>query len=178
MKALQSIGIAKAVRFVWYSIVSKILHCVILPQTRGFLMRACGATIGADSIIGNISFANLYHYGFSRIIIGNKVFVGDEASLDCRGGITIEDNVTVSNRTQIVTHINVGYADHPLQKDYPTQEGRVIMKNGSYIGTGAIILPGITIGREAVVGAGAVVTHDVSARIVVAGVPAKKIKKL
>jgi acetyltransferase-like isoleucine patch superfamily enzyme len=178
MKALQSIGIAKAFRFVWYAILSKILHCVILPQTRGILMRLCGATIGTDTIVGNVSFANLYHYGFSRIHIGNRVFIGDECSLDCRGGITIEDDVTISNRTQIVTHINVGYADHPIQKKYPTQEGRVSIKHGSYIGTGAILLPGITLGGESVVGAGAVVTHDVATRTVVVGVPAKVKKKI
>jgi acetyltransferase-like isoleucine patch superfamily enzyme len=177
MKALQSIGIAKALRFVWYAVISKILHCVILPQARGFVMRLFGATIGADTIVGNVSFANLYHYGFSRLVIGSRVFIGDECSLDCRGGITIEDDVTLSNRTQVVTHINVGYADHPLQKKYPSKEDRVTFKRGSYVGTGAIVLPGITIGSEAVVGAGAVVTRDVAAHIVVAGVPARRIKR-
>ena len=177
MKALQSIGVAKALRFVWYAVISKILHSVILPQTRGFIMRLCGATIGSDTIIGNVSYANLYHYGFLRLHIGNRVFIGDECSLDCRGGITLEDDVTLSNRTQVVTHINVGYKDHPLQKRYPTKEGVVTFKQGSYVGTGAIVLPGITIGSEAVVGAGAVVTRNVAARTVVAGVPAKRIKR-
>lgn len=178
MKALRAIGIGKAFRFVFFAIVAKILHCVILPQTRGIIMQLCGAKIGKDTIIGNISFANLYHYGFSRVHIGNRVFIGDECNLDCRGGIRLEDDVTLSNRTQIVTHINVGYADHPLQKKYPTHEGVVTIKRGSYIGTGAIILPGLSLGSEAVVGAGAVVTHSVGARIVVAGVPAKKIKTI
>jgi maltose O-acetyltransferase len=177
MKALQTIGVAKALRFVWYAIISKILHCVILPQTRVLIMRMCGAKIGSDTIIGNVSLANLYHYGFSRLIIGSKVFIGDECSLDCRGGITIEDDVTLSNRTQIVTHVNVGYADHPLQKKYPTNEKRVTIKCGSYLGTGAIVLPGITIGNEAVIGAGAVVTRNVHAQTVVVGVPARPMRK-
>lgn len=178
MKALQAIGIQKAFRFVLYAIVSKVLHCVILPQTRGFIMTLCGAKIGSDTIIGNVSFANLYHYGFSKIIIGDRVFVGDECSLDCRGGIIMENDVTLSNRTMIVTHINVGYAEHPLQNKYKTRESQVTFRHGSYVGSGVILLPGVTVGYESVVGAGAVVTRNVEARTVVAGVPAKKIKKL
>ncbi len=178
MKALKAIGVKKAFAFVWYALLGKILHCVILPQVRVILIRLAGGRVGSDTIIGNVTFANLYHYGFSRLTIGNRVFVGDEAMLDVRGGITLEDDVTVSNRTSIVSHINVGYADHPVQKHYPTKESPVILKKGAYIGTAAIILPGVTVGRESVVGAGAVVTRDVPERVVVGGVPARKIKKL
>jgi len=137
-----------------------------------------GARIGSDTIIGNISFANLYHYGFSRLVIKNRCFIGDECNLDCRGGITLEDDVTLSNRSVVVSHINVGYKDHPLQRYYPTHEAAVTFKKGCYVGTGAIILPGVTVGREAVVGAGAVVVKNVADRTVVVGVPAKMIKKV
>ena len=53
-----------------------------------------------------------------------------------------------------------------------------MIKRGAWIGAGAIILPNVTIGERAVVGAGAVVTKDVPPYTVVAGVPAKEIKKL
>jgi len=54
----------------------------------------------------------------------------------------------------------------------------VVIKRGAWIGAGAIILPNVTIGERAVVGAGAVVTRDVPPYTVVAGVPAREIKKL
>jgi acetyltransferase-like isoleucine patch superfamily enzyme len=176
MKALQAIGITKALKFIYFGILTKLLHWVILPQTRGLILKIHGARIGTDTIIGDVTFANLYHYGFKRLVIGNRCFIGDEVMLDVRGGITLEDNVTLSNRTVIVTHINVGYPDHPLQKVYPTKEAGVIVRSGAYTGTGAMILPGITVGKQAVVGAGAVVTKDVPDKTVVAGVPAIKIK--
>ena len=111
-------------------------------------------------------------------MIGNRCFLGDEVMLDVRGGITLGNEVTLSNRTTIVTHINVGYDDHPLQATYPTKETPVVLKYGVYVGTGAIILPGVTVGEQSVIGAGAVVTKSVPSRVTVAGVPARVIKKL
>ena len=61
---------------------------------------------------------------------------------------------------------------------YPVKESPVVVKQGAYIGSNALILPGVTIGRESVVGAGAVVAKNVEAHTVVAGVPARVIKKI
>jgi len=58
------------------------------------------------------------------------------------------------------------------------KEGKILIQDDAWIGAGAIILPNVTIGRGVVVGAGAVVTKDVPPYTVVAGVPAKEIKKL
>ncbi len=177
MKILKTIGFWKAARFVWYSIYGEILR-LSLPPVRVWLMRFAGARVGTDTIIFDVRFANLYHYGFSKLVIGNRCFLGDEVMLDVRGGITLGNEVTLSNRTTIVTHINVGYDDHPLQTTYPTKETPVVLKYGVYVGTGAIILPGVTVGEQSVIGAGAVVTKSVPSRVTVAGVPARVIKKL
>lgn len=178
MKALKVIGIGKALRFIFFSFYSMLLNGCIVPALRVFLLRLAGAKIGSDTVILQVKFFNLYHYGFRKLKIGSNCFLGDEVMLDTRGEIIIEDEVTISNRSTIVTHINVGYPDHPLQKYYPTKEEKVVIKRGSYIGTGAILLPGITIGPESVVGAAAVVTRNVPKRSVVAGVPARVIKSL
>jgi len=177
MKALQSIGIGKVLRFVWYAFFAWLLG-LSLPPVRVWLLRLGGSKIGPDTVMFDVRFTNLYHYGFRRLIIGSRCFLGDEVMLDVRGGITLEDGVTISNRTTVVSHINVGYPDHPLQRSYPTKESRVVIKKGAYIGTGAIILPGITIGQKSVVGAGAVVTKDVPGGVMVAGVPATFKKKI
>lgn len=178
MKALSSIGLFKAIRFIWFEVFGMLLSIAVFPQLRAFLLWLSGAHIGEDSIIMKATFINQYHYGFKHLKLGNSCYLGEEAMLDLRGKITLENNVTVSGRAIIVTHINVGFPDHPLQKWYPTDEDKVLIKNGAYIGTAAIILPGVTIGRESVVGAGAVVTKDVPDNTFVAGVPAKTIKKL
>lgn len=178
MKSLQALGWKKAVGFIFFSLIAKLLHWCIVPQLRVFLMNAAGAKIGRDSVVFDVSFFNLYHYGFSRLTIGSSCFLGDEVMLDMRGHIVLEDHVTVSNRAMVLTHINVGYKDHPLQSRYPTSVKPVLLKQGVYIGTGAIIMPGVTVGEESVVGAGAVVTKDVPARTVVAGVPARKIREI
>ncbi len=177
MKALQSVGVMKAIRFVWYTMYAWLIH-ISLPPVRVWLMRLAGAHVGRDTVIFDVTFSNLYHYGFRRLSIGDSCFLGDEVMLDVRGGITLEDHVTLSNRTTIVSHINVGYGDHPLQAAYPTREDRVFVKHGAYVGTGAILLPGVTVGGESVVGAGAVVTTDVEKRTLVGGVPAKYIKTI
>ncbi len=178
MEALKAIGWQKAIRFIWTGVYAGLLHWSFFPQARVILLRLVGVGIGADTVVFNVSFANLYHYGFGRLKIGKRTFVGDEVMFDMRGGITIGDDVTISNRVTVVTHINVGYPQHPIQKIYPTKEERVVFKNGCYIGTGAIILSGVTIGEMSVVGAGAVVTRDVPSKTVVVGVPAHVIKKI
>lgn len=176
--ALSIIGWQKAVRFILYGIYQAMLSRVLLPPIRVWMLRFAGAHVGNNCVIHNVHFDNLYHYGFSKITIGNTCFIGDEVLLDARGGVTLGDHVTLSNRVAILTHINVGYPDHPLQKAYPMSESAVVIKRGAYIATGATILPGVTIGASSVVGAGAVVTKNVPDNSVVAGVPARKIKKV
>lgn len=178
MKAFKTIGFQKTLRFIVFQMVQSISHACILPPLRTIVLRACGAAIGKDSIIMDAHLSNMHHYGLNKLTIGNRCFVGDDAMLDVRGGIHLEDDVTISNRSHIVTHINVGYDTHPLQIHYPTKEARVVVKQGAYIGANATILPGVTIGRESVVGAGAVVTRDIYAHTVVAGVPARVMKKI
>lgn len=177
MKALAAIGIKKAIRYVWYTWYAWLIH-VSLPPFRAVLLRLAGCSVGTDAVIGDVRFINLYHHGFSRISIGNRCFLGDEIFLDARGGITLEDDVTVSHRVNIISHINVGYADHPLQKHFPTKESPVFLQTGCYIGTGAILLPGITIGANSAVGAGSVVTKSVPSSVVALGVPARVTRKI
>jgi acetyltransferase-like isoleucine patch superfamily enzyme len=90
------------------------------------------------------------------------------------GGITIEDNVLIGPKVNLITE------NHPTD---PTQRKSLILhpihiKNNAWIGAGATILPGVTIGENSIVAAGAVVNKDVPANTIVGGVPAKIIKAL
>lgn len=177
MKAVKTIGFWKAARFVWYGWYCWLIR-VSLPPFRVALLRLAGATVGKDTVIMDARYTNVYHYGFSRLIIGDRCFIADEVMFDTRGGITLDDDVTLSGRVSLITHINVGFPKHPLQKQYPTKELNVMIRSGSYIGTGAIVLPGVTVGEQSVVGAGAVVTKNIPAHVVAVGVPAKVLKKI
>lgn len=178
MNVIRVIGWKRAVRFLVFTVYQFLLHICVVPQVRAFLLIFAGAKVGSGSVILDVRFANLHHHGFRRLRIGKRVFVGDGALLDTRGGIVMGDDVTISSRVILITHTNVGFPTHPLQRAYPEKEGKITIADGAYLGTAAIVLPGITIGKESVVGAGAVVTHDVLPHTVVAGVPARKIKKI
>jgi len=86
--------------------------------------------------------------------------------------VTIEDNVDIGPGVKIVTHDS---SYHNINPEIPILTDEVIIKKNAYIGTGAIILPGVTIGESSIVAAGAVVTRDVPPRKIVAGIPAKVI---
>lgn len=104
--------------------------------------------------------------------IGNNSIINQKCRLDNRGGITIGDNVSISAEVCILT------ADHDLQScDFAGRTRSVTIEDYVFIGTRAMILPGITLGKGCAVAAGAVVTKSVAPFVIVAGVPAKPIGK-
>src|SRR5262249_49476045 len=148
------------------------------PPLRAAWLRLLGARIGSDVVLHDVRFFNLYRAGVAALEIGDQCFLGDECLLDLAAPIRLERQVTLAERVLILTHTNVGYADHPLQRLFPASAGPVRLESGCFVGAGAIVLPGLTIGREAFVAAGSVVTHDVPPRTLVAGVPARAVRAL
>ncbi len=129
--------------------------------------------------------AGSYAVTCSKISIGNNVVIRPNTMLfadprsDSKGVIIIEDNVLIGSGVHIYVANHMfhhGGLDIIKQGHYEAQD--VILKQGCWIGAGAIILPGVTIGKNSVVGAGCIVTKSVPDRVVVAGNPAKVIKKL
>ena len=92
--------------------------------------------------------------------------------------VTLEDQVTIAQNVAILTHMNVGYINHPLQKYFPKFSKGVIFKKSCVIGASSTILPGVIIGEKSFVAAGSVVTKDIPQNTLVAGVPAKKVRKI
>lgn len=115
-----------------------------------------------------------FYTNFGRFIsLGKNVFINHACSFLDIGGITIEDDVQIGPR------VNITSENHPLD---PSDRKAlipkpVVIRRNAWIGAGATILPGVTVGENAVVAAGAVVSRDVPANTVVAGVPAKVIKE-
>ena len=89
-----------------------------------------------------------------------------------RGGITIEDDVMLAGNVQLLSNNHDEYERQVLLCE------EIIIKKGAWIGAGASILPGVTVGIFAIVGAGAIVTKDVPDYSVVVGTPAKVVKTL
>lgn len=105
-----------------------------------------------------------------KIKIGQGSLIGDHVFLDGRGGLTIGDHVDIASQVLIYT------SEHDVQaEDMRPVEEPVVIEDYVFIGPRAIILPGVSIGRGAVVAAGAVVTKNVPAKAIVGGVPARVI---
>ena len=178
MKPLAEIGWTRAARFGWTSLVMLPYRLALAPPLRVLWLRLLGARIGAGVVLHDVRFFNLYRRGLSGLTLGPDCFLGDQCLVDLAEAVTLEAQVTLAERVMILTHTNVGYRDHPLQTHFPASAAPVTIKRGSFVGAQATILPGRTIGPCAFVGAGSVVTRDVPAWTLAAGVPARPLRSL
>jgi acetyltransferase-like isoleucine patch superfamily enzyme len=127
------------------------------------LFKRCGAALIAEE---NVTF------NFGQFIeLGDQVFFNRGVFLDSKGGIIIGDFVALAEDVKIFTHTH-SEASH-LVRDYRP----VVIEDYAKVYAGATIFPGVTIGKEAIVGSGSTVTKDVPPGMVVAGVPAKVIRE-
>jgi acetyltransferase-like isoleucine patch superfamily enzyme len=149
----------------------------LFPPLRALWLRLLGARVGARVILHDVRFFNLYRRGLPGLEIGDECFLGDECLLDLAQGIRLEPQVTLAERVLILTHMNVGYADHPLQARFPPLAAPVVIRRGAFVGANVTILPGVEIGEQAFVAAGSVVTALVPAGTLVAGVPARVLRQ-
>ncbi len=135
---------------------------------RKSIYRICGVRIGkSTSFHWRTRFFKPW-----KIVIGDNSIIGNDAMLDAREGITIGNNVSLSMGVWIWT------MEHdPQDPYYRGTGGSVYIQDYVWISCRVVILPGITIGKGAVVAAGAVVTKDVAPYTIVGGVPAKEIGK-
>ncbi|OBG93808.1 hypothetical protein A5697_03780 [Mycobacterium sp. E3251] len=121
----------------------------------------------------------IFLYRLMGIRIGTDVYMGFDIELETNYPelVRIGNHVTISHRCIISAHMG-SPSDTPVKRSYPLSSKPVIIEDGAWICIGAIILPGVTIGENAVVAAGAVVSRDVPANTMVGGVPARYIKRL
>ena len=112
--------------------------------------------------------------------IGKNVFLGGGCILDRAKPnlITIEDYVSLAGNVYILTHSNPTEPLRDILGKQGTKIAPVHIKRGAWISVNCVILPGVTIGENSIVAAGAIVTKDVSPETIVGGIPAKFIKKI
>jgi len=117
--------------------------------------------------------------GLSTLSIGDGTSIGRLVHINAWQSVAIGRNVLIADRV-FVSDADHNFADTstPIRLQGDSFRGAVLLQDGCWIGIGAVILPGVTIGRNAIVAANAVVTKDVPACAVVGGIPAKIIKQL
>jgi acetyltransferase-like isoleucine patch superfamily enzyme len=116
-----------------------------------------------------------FYTDFGRNIrVGRNVFVNHACEFMDRGGITIGDNVLIGPKVNLVT------INHPLDpaRRRSTYCAPIVIEDGAWLGAAASVMAGVTIGRNAVVAANAVVRRDVPRNTVVGGIPARAIRDI
>ena len=146
--------------------LADVAECEIGEGTRiwQFVVVLKGARIGSDC---NICAQSMIE---GNVVIGNKVTI--------KSGVQIWDGTLIGDNVFIGPNATLSNDLYPRSKQYPEKFIGVNIKNGASIGANSTLLPGVTIGEYAMVGAGSVVTKDVPAHAVVLGNPAKIVRYL
>ena len=118
-----------------------------------------GARIGADCNICD------------HVFVENDVVIGDRVTIKC--GVQVWDGVSLADDVFVGPNVTFTNDPMPRSKIYPEKFATTVVAQGASLGGGSVILPGVRIGRSAMVGAGAVVTKDVPANAIVVGNPAR-----
>jgi maltose O-acetyltransferase len=147
------------VSFAWRlrkKILKRWARNAFFPSWRVSLLRSCGFTIGRD------------------VYIADDLLIVEE--LADRANITIGDRVSIAPRVTLVTS---SHPNHSRIRGFaPVSEGAIVIEEDAWLGAGCVVLPGVRIGRGAVVGANSVVLSDVPPLHVVAGHPARTVREL
>ena len=147
----------------------------LLPETRCFrfkrsLLCFAGAEVAADTRI--CSSASVL--GSGSLEIGSDTWIGHQVLIVASASVSIGSYVDIGPR------VFIGTGSHEIDSEDLRSAGKgvsspIVIEDGAWIGAGAMIMPGVTIGTTAVVGAGALVRGDVTPRSIVVGVPAREV---
>lgn len=131
--------------------------------------------LGSDIYIGHQTILKAYHR--NELVIADGVWIGQQCFLHSAGGIVIQEKVGIGPGVKILSSAHeLKTANRPILEQ-ALEFAPVVIEAGADIGVNAVILPGVTVGACAQVGAGAVVTRSVAPHTVVAGVPAVEIRR-
>ena len=148
--------------------VFKLNHTMPYTDEYNALVRELFPTMGEGSRVNTPQSGVRFH----KVKIGKRCVIMNGCLMMSAGGITIEDDALVAANCQLISN------NHDLENRNVITCKPVHIGRRAWIGAGSTILPGVTIGENAVVGAGSVVTRDVEPNTIVAGNPARIIRKI
>ncbi len=132
-------------------------------------------SIGTNVYLGHGAMLKGYHRG--RMIIGDDTWLGQGVFLHSAGDLTVGRRVGVGPMVKIFTSFHQDPGRDGVLLEAPLTLAPVAIEDEADLGVGAVILPGVTVGRGAQIGAGAVVTRDVPPFTVAAGNPARVLRE-
>lgn len=132
-------------------------------------------SLGNNVYLGHDAMLKGYHD--AHLVVGDDCWIGQGAFIHAAGSVNIGSSVGIGPFTKILTSFHDETGRQTAILDSPLKFAPVIIETGADLGIACIILPGVTVRRGAQVGAGAVVTKDVPAYAVVAGNPARILRK-
>lgn len=157
--------------------LSKLAHLGkdVVFETGVLIFHPENIEIGDNVYVGHNAILKGYYK--NKMEIGSGTWIGQQCFFHSAGGLTIGQNVGIGPAVKIITSHHEGKDTSKPILHTPIQFKPVLIEDDCDIGTGAIILPGVTVGKGAQVGAGAVVASDVEPYTVVGGVPARMIRR-
>lgn len=153
------------------------------PRITVRLLRTFGAKVGDRvTIKRGLVLDNAYEDensagDLSYLQIGHNCYIGEGVYFDLADRVILEDDVVISGHVSIVTHADCNRAPY-LSKAFPRRNGPVHIKRGAWVGFGATVLHGTTIGAHAVVAAKAMLRMNAAPKTVYAGTPAAPLRHL
>ena len=185
--------LSRTVNFIEYCLISLLGRLVGIsivirylrnpnPWITQKLLTAFGATVGTDVTIKRTLFLdNVYGDAnstgdLSHLKIGNNCYIGDCVFFDLANEIRIADDAVLAGRVSLLTHAECNRSSF-LSQCFPRMCAPIVIEAGAWIGFGATVLAGVTIGANSVVGAGALLMQDTDPYWVYVGSPARKVKR-
>jgi len=150
-----------------------------VPTKIGIALRYILISRLASSCGENVAvFEGVHLFRLGRMNIGSNVSIHEMSYLDATGGLSIGNDVSIAHAVSIMTTTHDYSNPHASFRDAPVINESVTIRDGVWVGAGARILSGVTIGEHSVVAAGAVVTRDVTAESIFGGIPARLLKEI
>lgn len=153
------------------------------PSITRRLLTAFGAIVGTNATLKRSIFLdNVYGDAnstgdFSHLKIGDNCYIGDCVFFDLANKIVIEDGSVLAGRVSLITHAECKRSAF-LSQRFPRMCAPIVIEAGAWIGFGATVLAGVTIGENSVVGAEALLMQDTDPHCVYVGSPARKVKRV
>lgn len=163
-------------KLVWARLLSLWLPPHAGSRWRTILLRSAGFRIGEGTVFWGWPTITGSGDIYSRLVIGESCWINLGVLINVGARISIGDRVAIGHQVMILTDSHeIGTVDRRAGKLYAQE---VCVGNGAWLGARALLLPGVTVGDQAVVAAGALVNKDVPPNTLVGGVPARVLREL